>query len=316
MGFKYVIRLVVVAVAAGALIMASASTGLPLPAGAPVPPPLPITAPAPPPLGPGARPTAANARAARADARHLLARLVLPAGARRSALDPAPDRLLAHPFSHPRTPVLVDRHAFFRVPGTPGNVLAWIVAHRPAGSTLSGRGMVIIDAAMYRGGGSSSVTFSFPAVRGVLASRAVLVEVTDSGRGDTALRADAEVVWFVPRPASERIPRGVRSVTITMPVAGRGPGARGLARTITAPAKIRRIVALVDRLAPRQPGLYTCPAAGSSVGLIFRGHQRGTPLARANAEAGGCDGVVLRIRGRPAPPLIGARKLIAALGAL
>src|SRR5262249_26545098 len=67
--------------------------------------------------------------------------------------------------------------------------------------------------------------------------------------GQTAIRADAQVSWQPPRPAAERVPTAARVVT-TAELRSLDPHARRPPApvTITGPAVVRRLAALVDSL--------------------------------------------------------------------
>jgi hypothetical protein len=80
-----------------------------------------------------------------ADAAAMLAELPLPPGASESSTDPPEaGSLLAGPaYGPPATPNAVDEHAWWLVPATPTEALAYIYAHLPPGTTreASGRGL-------------------------------------------------------------------------------------------------------------------------------------------------------------------------------
>jgi hypothetical protein len=128
-----------------------------------------------------------------------------------------------------------------------------------------------------------------------------------ANHGETAIRVDAQVVWLPARSAAERIPAGVMRITVT-PVFGfnRNPRAKRLdhAFTVTDPAKVARIVALVNGL-PRFPaGSFSCPVDfGGQMRLTFSTRPGGPVVARVTTEYGGCGSVSVRIGGRDMPAL-------------
>lgn len=255
--------------------------------------------------------TIANERTAKAQVGPLLASVVLPLGAARVGSDPAANSALNAPAFSTVTPARVDAHAFWRVPGAPQAAIAWIRAHPPVGS--SG---VFVSGVQTRGGvpDAVSLAFSFPVKRGLLRSETLGVVATGARGGDSALLADAQVVWWVARPTSERIPSGVRLVSLTVARPGRPPG---LPRMVSSPARVRQIVALVDALTAEQPGSVVCPADfGPLVTLAFRSAPNVAPVAVATADGSGCGFVTLGIRGRARPGLSGGPKLIGALDKL
>jgi hypothetical protein len=265
-------------------------------------------------------PAAANLAAARSDASALLGRLSLPAGAVASAAEPAGDAsALASPAGRPDTPNLVDDVGWWVLPGTPAAALAYVEAHRPAGSTVTGRGSGNQGP---NGTTVSSTTFGLPPVPNLLVSRELVVEVVALADGSTGLRADAQVIWTAPRPASEQIPPGTRRLRIT--VTGGFPGQRPDQRpvVVVAAKRIRAVVTILNRLPVVQPGVINCPADfGIEVRLSF---QRGSRvIALAVVDPAGCEDVRLTIGGRAQPALSGlgspvtgnesTRPLIAAL---
>lgn len=238
----------------------------------------------------------ANQHAAAVDAAALLARLRLPGRASRSATEPpGAGAALASPGERPATANLVDDHAWWVVPGTPGAVLSFIRRHPPAGSRLvqSGSGDI---APGYR-----VVAYGWPARVHVLSTRWLVLQVVSLRDGSTALCADAAVVWITPRPTSERIPAAVARVKVSVISAKRvvqGPF------TISAVGRVRRARSVIDGLPASQPGAASCPEDfGIRVRLAFyrRGGQE--PVAVALVDRAGCEGVSLTIAGRPRHPL-------------
>jgi hypothetical protein len=240
-------------------------------------------------------PAAANGRTARRDAAALLARLRLPHGAIRSESEPqGGGQALANPASQPGTPNLAKAHAWWVVPGTPAAAISFIRAHPPAGSRLieSGSGTA--------GRPYQMVGYGWPARLHILATRWLVVEAVSLGDDRTALRADGEVVWITPRPASERVPARVRRLVVSVVRRRRildGP------MSFTAHGPVRKVRALIDGLPAFQPGAFSCPADfGIRVRLAFYGTRR-RAMAVALANPGGCGDVQLTIGGRPQPPL-------------
>jgi hypothetical protein len=204
---------------------------------------------------------------------------------------------LTQPGERPATPDLASVTRWWRVPGRPQGVLAWIRAHLPSGFAPTGTGT---------GSGSWTDVFALPAVPGVLTQRELVVlAVRDSGQ--TAIRVDAQVVWLPARPAAERVPPHAAVVTVT-PVFGfnRNPRAERLdhAFTVTDPAKVARIAAVVNGLTRFPDGTFSCPAEfGGQMRLTFRMRPGGPVAARLTAQYGGCGIVSVRIGGRDMPAL-------------
>jgi hypothetical protein len=255
-----------------------------------------------------ARSAAANQEAAQTDAASLLAKLNLPAGATRQAGEPAGDGgTLGQPGSGtPVTPNVVDDAAWWVVPGTTQQLVQYVDEHPPAGGqpSLSGQSS---------GGGGPTVTdtgFAWPGVSGQLSLRSLVVAVVQLQNGSTAVRADSQVVWITPRLRSERIPPGARRVIVTTTKSGKlveGPF------TVTARAKVAKIVSLLNALPAFQPGTYSCPADfGWQIRVVFyraAATSSTAPLAVALIDPGGCGAVQLRLAGKRQHPLAGGYAL-------
>jgi hypothetical protein len=237
------------------------------------------------------------------DAARIIAGFPRPAGAVRTGLIAS----LTSPGVGMGTTDIATATRWWRVPGQPRAVLAWIRAHLPAGFTPAGSG----------GGsspGSRSATpvemqadiFALSPVPGVLPQRQLVVTAVPY-RGQTALRTDAQVAWLPPRSAAEKIPSGVRAVTVT-PVFGLNRNARldrlDHAFTVTDPATVARIVALADGLTVYPPGVHPCPADfGGAMRLAFLARPGGPVLAQFSAEYAGCGTVSVSVGGRSQPAL-------------
>jgi hypothetical protein len=266
----------------------------------------------------GAAPTpAGNRHAAQVDAIRLLGRLRLPAAASRSPTDPphSGDWLKPAP-GLTATTARIDAHAWWRVPGTPAAVLAYIRAHPPTGSRLFATGSGHIGPPGRPAPGASdnaqSVDFSWPPPGGVLRFRELAVTVTALPGGQTGVLGQAESDWIVPRPASERIPAATREVDVTSAATGRPT----ISLRVTRSATVRRIVAIFDALPIAQPVFYGCPLLTSEgahvITFRFRAGPQGRELAQATytayahlATSGPCNAIALTIGGRRQTALIG-----------
>ncbi len=253
--------------------------------------------------------TSSNQRAAKGAVDSMLGALRLPTGAVPSATDPSRSGLLADPSSRPSTPALVDVNRFWRTPGRPQAVLNWVEAHPPAGM----RGNMSGESAGPRGLIASWYGFWSAPTRGV-SYRELVVTVAGASDGGTAVRADAQAVWVLARPASELVPVGVTRVTIRV----RRMGHRvSTPVTLIAANQVKRVVELVNRLPRSQPGVVACPAdVGPLVELDFRRLAGVPPVAVAIADGSGCGVVTFTLRGRREPDLAGGRGLVAGLTAL
>jgi hypothetical protein len=267
----------------------------------------------------GAAPTlAGNRHAAQIDAVRLLGRLRLPPGASGSATDPpaSGDWLKPAP-GLTATTARIDVHAWWRVPGTPAAVLAYIRAHPPAGSRLfatGSSGSVGSPGSPAPGASDSaqSLDFSWPPPGGVLLFRELAVTVTALPGGQTGVLGQAESDWIVPRPVSERIPAATRDVDITSALSGRPT----ISVRVTRPATVRRIVAIFDALPTAQPVFYACPlllnVGARVITFRFRAGPQGRQLAQATytayphlATSGPCNAIQFTISGRRQTALLG-----------
>ena len=263
---------------------------------------------------PPAATAAARRRRARLDAANLVARLRLAAGAVELSREPSGDGgLLRRPASKPATPALVDEHAWWRVPGSAASVLDYLSAHAPQGGKLTQSGS---QGPLHGKPIIAFVGFSWPPVAKLLAVRQLLVQAVDLSGGDTGVRADAQVQWIVPRPASERIPRGVHEIDVTRGAPGQAPT---LSIKVLAANKIRALVAMVDGLEIVQPGAYSCPSSQPGAPVVtftFRASDGGTVLARASQLAAArepttpCDPMTFSMRGHPRTPLLGGARVL------
>ncbi len=245
----------------------------------------------------------------------MLTEVPLPPGSSESSTDPPEaGSLLAGPgYGPPATPNAVDEHAWWLVPVTPTETLAYICAHLPPGTTRP------LSAGPNRRGPNLPEEmisgFTWPGSPGSL-----VVWVVQLANGSTALRVDAEVVWSTPRPASERIPAGARLLTIGVHEPGgasiefesmRRTVLGRLPSRVTSIARIEKIVALLNELRVHQPGVRHCPRGfGGSIQLDFYTSPSASPLAVANITAEGCGGVSLMIDGMAEPELEGGWDLV------
>jgi hypothetical protein len=252
-----------------------------------------------------------SAPSAQADAAAMLAELPLPAGSQKSSTDPQEaGSLLAGPATGTASPNGVDEHAWWLVPAAPAEALVYICKHLPPGSGRSEYGT---------GPSGSNIPentfagFTWPGGPGTLVVWAVRLP-----SGSSALRADAEVVWIVPRAASERIPGGVRRLAISAHTSARtrigterAAALRRLPSRVTSVARIAKIITMLNGLRVRQPGVSNCTLAPTgSVRLAFSANSKASPLAVATINTAGCGGVGLTIHGVAEPELEGGWYLV------
>jgi hypothetical protein len=257
-------------------------------------------------------PLASNKQAAVREAAELLASLRLPAGATSLSREPQAD----HGWLRPLLSILAssaraDTHAWWSVPGPPLSVLRYVEAHPPPGASRFGTG----SGGVRNRTTEWDVTYRWPDVPGMLTARLLEVVVTALPGHRTGMLAEAQADWFVPRPANERVPAGVRAIELGAGAIGKPPT---LARTITGAAEIQQIVSLIDGMQVAQPDVINCPAevlAGAvEITLKFDGAGP-RPLAQARyfdfpplgAPIEECRAVDFWVHGRQQLPLVGGR---------
>ncbi len=242
--------------------------------------------------------TAAPTRSQLREAAHeLLGQVTLPRGAVVSALVPGELRSAREELPIPNR---VDVYRVWRLPESPGRVIAFIVAHRPPGSS-AGIGM-----ANGSGGPGGQITFQETIVIGLAGTpagiwRQLALDAISLRGGGTALRVDSQAGWLMPRPAGDRIPSGVARVVAT--VVGRNPY-RHSSLVIAHRAQINSLVSLFNSLPSARLGSGMCKSAPYGlVRFVFEGRQRGAPLAVA-VWTPPCRNLGLTIGARPSVPLM------------
>ncbi len=248
---------------------------------------------------------ASNRQAAQRDAEVLLHRIWLPAHSIPSAQVPAgAGSSLSTPATTIPTPDLVDVHAWWSAPGSMGAVFAFVKAHAPQGGTLSSFG----SGSQYGKTTERWIVFSWPAVRDVLFQRQVAVEIVPLSGGFAGVRADAQIMWTLPRPPGERVPSSARVLRVTRSALAGWPPP--LALTVTDRAQIRALARMLDRLEIVQDVAIACPALfpAPMVTFTFRAQADGPMLARArmasDGPAGECSPISFSVGGHRRPALL------------
>jgi hypothetical protein len=251
--------------------------------------------PAAPTTGPAAARAPVGSRtAALALARQMLSRLVVPAGSQAAHPSPVPPPLSVSSAGN-LSPYTVELHRFVLVRELAAAVQPFLLTHVPAGMGWAGDGLAP--------GTTNTVTVLSVTYRPrVLAAGLTNAELgtaaMPSAGGDTLVRADASVSWFPPRSAAEQLnAASFRSVTVT--AAEAIPPQRTVTRTVTSPAVIGRLVALVDSL-PATPypdvAAMSCAAAGTTYRLEF--------IPGVVIYPGGCGGSdAITVNGKDQPRL-------------
>ena len=218
---------------------------------------------------------------ARAYALRLLAKLDLPADARRTAWPARQSRLLK-----PLLPVwlgdVVDARALYRV-GSSTGLDQFLAGHVPTGMLPgeSGQGGT---------GGGVFVDYIPAHLPAGIASAYLAAVIIPSGRS-ALVRADAQVVWYPPRSATEYIhPGRYRSVTVT---------ALAVTRAFTAPSVITGLAALLNRMPALPPEVRMCPAITGTYRVVFTPRAARWPQVVVTPSGCGSDGIRVGGRGQP-----------------
>jgi hypothetical protein len=211
-------------------------------------------------------------------------------------------------------------NSWWRVPGQPQAVIAWVMAHGPVGFRNDGYGGTPAPVALpgwrapspadkpenlYRVWTDSFDRTSGPAV---LDNQQLVVQEMQNGLGQTVLLVGSLVSWIPPKPSIERVPDSARVVTITaVALNGGEPGqpVNYAPVTVTDPAKVARIAATVNGLY-RYAGQICAPLVGANgIKLEFRASPGGPVLASVVATDTGCQQIQFGIPGQPPLPNLG-----------
>ena len=249
-----------------------------------------------------AHPAAATAlspkQRAEADAAAILAAFVVPPGARKL---PGPPSGQAHQLKDitgsSASPNWIDKTGFWQVEGDPQQILAWTASH--VGRTHTTGGLTTNLPVSGRPETVWELDYGLPPVPAVEDSRELTVEVADAGGGQTAIRVDAQVTWLPAREASQLVPATATAITMSVipyPTPGTKPPQPV---TLTSPATVRRIVALVNSLPAFPPGPRECgmPPQGGTLALelTFLAAPHGRVLASAYVSTNECEEVLLAV---------------------
>jgi hypothetical protein len=249
--------------------------------------------------------TAANKRLARADARQLLGRVVLPAGAERLGVAPRGYGGLLRQAASTPSGSLVDLHRLWRVHEPLAATLAFVEAHAPRGASREGptsAGGPGVPA-------NQILTYTLRPLAGRVSLRRLSLVLVSLRRGWTGVRADAQAIWVVARPSSEALPSGVQQIGIVVGYPNQPPK---VSLHVQNAAKVAQIVDWLDGLEVVQPGMFSCPmimTGTAAVTFSFRAAD-GTLLAQARTRAEGtratsCNPIALSIGGQAEKPLVG-----------
>lgn len=183
--------------------------------------------------------TGTPAQQAATAARALLRDFVPPPGTTRHPGEPASDHGGLTAVAGVASAAMVRDTSWWLASG-PDDVILYEKAHLPAGLRPS-----------FASTGGSTLTQAFELLpdKAPLTGQYLLVSIAPADGGKTAVRVDAVVTYQPIRPASERVPATATEVTITLRHAfepSSGPTPAPI--TVTRPAVVRQLIALVDGL--------------------------------------------------------------------
>ncbi|HEY6786370.1 MAG TPA: hypothetical protein VI365_03580 [Trebonia sp.] len=256
---------------------------------------------------------------AKADAAAMLAAFVPPPGARRLSSAPTGSGgVLKHKAFTVGVADQLDDVSFWRVPASAASVLSFEQAHLPRKFTLSQWGSVgdthataptparprPAPHAIGNTYGAWYDTWTLSGVSSVIDLSSLTVELTDPSSSVTYVRVDSNVAWIPARPAVDKVPAGVKVVTITASPDMDHPKGTPAPVTVTSPAKVAQIVAQVDGLSLDTSGAQGCMMEeGKGITLSFRAKPGGPVLATVGELIPSCGGVGFTIGGARQPTL-------------
>jgi hypothetical protein len=229
---------------------------------------------------------------AEADAAAILAAFVVPPGARKLPGAPTGQASQLKTIAgSSASPNWIDKAGFWLVKGAPQQILSWTASH--VGRSHTSLGPITYLPVSGRPETVWERDYVLPPVPAREDTRELTVEVADAGRGQTAIRVDAQVTWLPARTASEQVPAGATAVTLSVIPDGNLHRKPPPPATVTAKAAVRRITALVNALPVFPPGPRECLLdGGAALVVTFRAAPKGRVLATAAAELEGCQPVL------------------------
>jgi hypothetical protein len=258
--------------------------------------------------------TASNQRFARKDVQGLIRILVLPPGARVVAKVP---RSAPRQFRNTLTgtrflPGIAVTHRVWIVHEPLRRVVRFVQAHADPRPRPEARFRGKNNGIELRPVGS----YAFPPVPGRSWDRWLTVDMVALSGGGTAVIAQAGDAWVHPSPRSALLAAAVKRIDVVSRFRSKRPNVLVHVRR---PYEVGSIVSLVNGLGLANTEHIACLAVlfgGPTVTLRFR-TANGKLLARANVRdilggrwSGPCNPLQLTVRGRAAPPLIGADLLL------
>jgi hypothetical protein len=248
-----------------------------------------------------------NQAAAQHDARWLLDRLVLPAGAKRVAAQPRGDhRYLS---VDPQGDANATTHGWWELSGSPAQLIAFVRSHPPAGSAQPESGT---EGNLRTGTSAQTVSYQWPAVRGVLGLRELQLIATALPNGMTGVLAQSFSGWIRPRPSSEHIPADIYDIKVTL---GKPHQPPTTVFSVTRASEVRQVVRVINSLPIVQNTGNSCVLEmdPQQVTMTFSAASQSKPVSVLTyldfrpwaGPSDACKSVELTINGRNQDELIG-----------
>ena len=231
---------------------------------------------------------------ARAEADRLLGLIRVPSSATPAGHSPA--NALDQASQTTATNDIVDEHRWWTISWDAQRTLDWLTNNGVEHLKSSGTGT---------SGGPEGVTeytliFNAKAPTGI-DSEEVQLDVAPMSDGTSAIRADAQVVWLVNRPADETIPGNIARIDVSASNAGKQIGQS----TLTG-GKARRLARVINALPTAPRAEHSC---GMDTGYTL--HVVAGPLV-FDADVA-CSDILVKNNGKQLPVLTGDQKFVHAV---
>lgn len=257
--------------------------------------------------GASAGPATISRQQAGALARSLLAKALLPRGARaRSGRPPA---ALDQPQSTEGGSPSAELHRLWTVAEPMGPVDQFWGGHVPGGMVWNGSGQSSDHGTVT----NEFVSYTLKRLPAGVYAASLAMTVAPAGQNSSVIRADVQVIWYPPRSAAEYIPPGTRAVTIT--ASALNPRPHSVTKTITTRSAVQRLAAMLNGVHAIPGGMaFSCPMEIATYRLAFAKSAGAAPFLVATYTS--CPGVTITAGGRGQPELAapaGLQKLVQSL---
>jgi hypothetical protein len=200
----------------------------------------------------------------------------------------------------------VGAHRLWRIRLPYRTVLRYFERQHPRGAVAKS-GMLVGLVRVF--GRNRELDWTFRPIRPFISSRELAVTVLALSRDVTGVRVEVDDIWRV-RPADERVPSGVRTITIRH---ARSQGIAPVSRRLTQPAQVSKVVRWFNALPLFRPSAltYHCPLILYRPPTVItflsaRNRALATATVVGSGTGGPCgSGIAVTVRGRPEPMLAG-----------